>query len=70
MLGKVAVQEDVDFGQEPLSGVRVKRDDGSVWEELIDEVRHMAHLACRNVPQHVRADVESAAMVGDRKSVV
>jgi len=73
MRGKAAVraevQAGVEFGEEPLSGVRAKSDHGSVWEELVGEVQRMAHLACRDVPQHVRADVESAAMVGLMEAV-
>jgi RNA polymerase sigma factor FliA len=42
------------------------RDAGTkLWlDDLVREVQKLARLACKSVPQHVRADVESAAMVG------
>lgn len=33
-------------------------------DNLVREVQKLARLACKNVPEHVRTDVESAAMVG------
>lgn len=71
MLGKVTVREtqDTEFSEEPVSGVRLKRNDNSLWQELIEEVQRIAHAACANVPQHVRADIESAAMVGLMEAV-
>lgn len=44
----------------PESGVR----DKSLLSNLMQEVRQIASLACRKVPDHVREDVESAAMLG------
>lgn len=44
----------------PESGVR----DKSLLSNLMQEVRQLARAACRKVPEHVREDVESAAMVG------
>src|SRR5690606_14129511 len=62
MRGKVEANIE-EFEEAPLSGVRVRRAE-PVWQTLIGEVREQARMTCRDVPDHVRADVESAAMVG------
>ena len=53
-----------EFTEEPVSGVRSVSNDRTVWIQLIAEVQRIARLTCRGVPEHIRADVESAAMVG------
>lgn len=38
--------------------------DESLIADLIREVQRIARVACKGVPEHVRVDIESAAMVG------
>lgn len=58
------VRRDVELESRPsaapVSGVRTK----SRLTELMREVQRVAHDVCRRVPEHVREDVESAAMLG------
>lgn len=58
------VRRDVELengpNSAPVSGVRAK----SRLTELMREVQEVAHDVCRRVPEHVREDVESAAMLG------
>lgn len=57
------VDERAAVCEDPTSGVAWKLDERS-WSELIRYVERAARVACIGVPEHVRADVESAAMVG------
>src|SRR5690606_15002965 len=62
MRGKVEASVE-EFDDAPLSGVRMRKP-LPMWRMLIGEVQEQARVTCRDVPDHVRADVESAAMVG------
>lgn len=59
-MNAVANDETMFDSSAPESGVR----DKSLLSNLMQEVRQLARIACRKVPEHVREDVESAAMVG------
>ncbi len=64
-----AVVDEAEFEAAPASGVTWRGEAESLWGELIDEVERMTLRLCAGVPEHVRCDVESAAMVGLMEAV-
>ena len=63
MRGSTAAEERAEVYEDPRSGVAWTHDDRS-WSDLIEYVERAARIACLGVSEHVRADVESAAMIG------
>jgi RNA polymerase sigma factor for flagellar operon FliA len=54
----------VTFDQPPSDAGHDAAQDEALVHDLIHEVQQLARLACKGVPSHLRADMESAAMVG------